>query len=77
MKMSKLLLALLVSTPFLSWASFDPIQEEESYQVQLDLTTIKNDRIKVEVVVPILGQDELIYQMPVMVPIRFTILVSL
>ena len=66
--MSKLLLALFVSIPFFSWASFDPIQEEGSYQVQLDLTTIKNDRIKVEVVVPILGLDELIYQMPVMVP---------
>jgi len=54
--------------PFLSRATFDPVQDDRKYQVQIDLTGIVDDQIQVEFVVPLIMENEVIYNMPRMVP---------
>ena len=68
MKLKKKLLPLLALLPAAVFAQFEPVQSADAYQVHADLTSYKEDQIKVEIVVPILGKDELIYQLPAMVP---------
>ena len=63
--MKKILILLLL--PLFS-AAFSPVQNDRNYQTQLDLTSLNDGRIKVTVVVPILGDNEAIYNMPKIVP---------
>jgi predicted metalloprotease with PDZ domain len=62
-----LLLAFVAILPFFNWA-FNPVQNDRSYQTHLDLTHIVDGRIMATVVVPILEQDSVIYNMPKIVP---------
>lgn len=54
--------------PFFANATFNPIQNDRNYQAHLDLTTIENDRIKVTMVVPAVEAEDVIYNMPKIVP---------
>jgi predicted metalloprotease with PDZ domain len=53
--------------PTFAWA-FNPVQNDRSYQAWLDLTTIQDQRIQVNVVVPVLEDETVIYNMPKIVP---------
>jgi predicted metalloprotease with PDZ domain len=64
----KAVLGLSAILPLAGFAQFDPIQSDEECKVHIDLTQIVDDRVKVEFVVPILMEDEVIYNMPRMVP---------
>lgn len=64
----KAALGLTAMLPVMSFAQFDPIQSDEACKVHIDLTQIVDDRVKVEFVVPILMEDEVVYNMPRMVP---------
>ena len=64
----KAVLGLSVLLPLAGFTQFDPIQSDNSYKVHVDLTQIEDDRLKVEFVVPILMEEEVIYNMPRMVP---------
>lgn len=61
-------LGLVAILPAMGFAQFDPIQGDEACKVYIDLTQIVDDQVKVEFVVPILMEDEVVYNMPRMVP---------
>ncbi len=63
--MNKLIALLLL--PFIT-SAFAPIQNTEGYQVQMDLTNIVEDKIKVTMVVPILEQESTVFTMPKIIP---------
>lgn len=65
---SKALLGLAAFLPFSGFSQFEPIQSDSEYKVHIDLTAIEDDKLTVEFVVPILMDDEVIYNMPRMVP---------
>jgi len=48
--------------------AFNPVQNDRSYQANIDLTNIVDDRVKVTLVVPVLEVDEVIFNMPKIVP---------
>ena len=63
--MKHLLLVLLLP---LFTAAFNPVQNDRNYQANIDLTNIVDDMVKVALVVPVLEVDEVIYDMPKIVP---------
>ena len=65
---NKIVLGLSAMLPLAGFTQFDPIQSDEECKVHIDLTQIVDDRVKVEFVVPILMEEEVIYNMPRMVP---------
>lgn len=60
-----LLLALCVSV---SLKAFQPIQNESQYQVYLDLNEVKDDKLPVQLVVPLIFEDSVEYHMPRIIP---------
>ena len=62
------LLALMWLSSTLVTAQFEPFQREGEYQVMMDLTALENDRIPVEIVVPILSQDSVEFHMARIIP---------
>ncbi|AEV33694.1 putative protease with the C-terminal PDZ domain [Owenweeksia hongkongensis DSM 17368] len=47
---------------------FAPFQNEENYQVYMDLKAVTNDELPVEIVPPLLSADSIEFQMPRIVP---------
>lgn len=47
---------------------FAPFQNEENYQVYMDLKAVTNDKLPVQIVPPLLSQDSVEFQMPRIVP---------
>ena len=66
--MNKTLFLLICFIPLWAAAEFLPVQNDERYQVQVDLTRIVDGKVRVEVVVPVLSDSIAVYNMPVMVP---------
>ncbi len=60
-----LMLGLLLS---LSGKAFQPFQNESHYQVYLDLNEVKDDRLPVQMVTPIIFKDSVQFHMPRIVP---------
>ncbi len=58
-------LSLLVS---LSLKAFQPIQNETHYQVYLDLNEVKDDKLPVQMVTPIIFKDSVEFHMPRIIP---------
>ena len=52
---------------------FEPVQNTLTYQVQIDLIEMHDEQVNVQIVVPILEQDEVIYNMPKIVPGTYSI----
>lgn len=51
-----------------SLMAFNPIQNESSYQVYLDLNEVSSDKLPVQIVTPILFKDTVEFHMPRIVP---------
>ncbi len=66
--LKKTIITLTALTPYVTNAQFNPTQDDRKYQVQIDLTQVVEDRVYVEFVVPLMMEDEVIYNMPRMVP---------
>ena len=64
----KTVLAFAALFPLAGFAQFSPTQADDTYKVQIDLTKVENDQIKVELVSPLMMVDEVVYNMPRMVP---------
>ena len=64
----KVVLGMAALAPLAGFTQFNPIQSDSECKVHVDLTQVEDDRLKVEFVVPILMEDEVIYNMPRMVP---------
>lgn len=47
---------------------FSPFQNEENYQVYMDLNAVTNDELPVQIVPPLIGLDSVEFQMPRIVP---------
>jgi predicted metalloprotease with PDZ domain len=67
-----LFLLLAFSLPLTTFAT-DDLAKEKPYQFTLDLTQVKNDRIRVTLKVPDIKQSEVIYNMPKIVPGTYAI----
>ncbi|HAD97440.1 MAG TPA: peptidase M61 [Cryomorphaceae bacterium] len=54
-------------------AQFEPFQNDETYSVFMDLTAVKDDRLPVQIVPPVLGYDSVEFHMPKIVPGTYAI----
>ena len=54
--------------PIVYSAQFEPFQRDDQYQVLLDLRSVKDDKVPVEIVVPILNEKEVEFHMARIIP---------
>jgi len=66
--MKKILIAAFALFGWSVSAQFEPFQNENQYQVLLDLTQVKDDKLPVEIVPPILASDSVEFHMPRIIP---------
>ena len=59
---------ILLFTGFNLRAQFQPIQNDTHYQVMMDLTAVENDLLPVEVVPPVISEEEVEFHMPRIIP---------
>ena len=70
---STLITGLLCSIVFQLNAQFEPFQNDQSYSVFMDLKAVKEDRLPIQIVPPVVAEDSVEFHMPKIVPGTYAI----
>lgn len=65
--------SLLIALTLLSFSAKAQLNQDESYQFFMNLRDVQDDQFSIELITPYIMQDEIIYQMPKMVPGTYSI----
>lgn len=68
MRLFRSALLVVFTMPLLWGQAFEPFQNEDSYQVFMNLTAVSEDALPVEIVPPLLQNDEVEFHMPRIIP---------